>query len=208
MNARTKMTPRQHTAGIFVLKPPFDASVNVVYTVEAVESLSELKSDRVDIFTRYYQPKKLTTADCSADESANASIVTLRAGDGSVIEVPDTYILAYPGDAGISHTRRVLICDLGMVPDSMAVDFLIPDVSDVVRKSLGVISEVQLAVAPTRTELTYQQYIDSEKKRRANVATYESKDELIARLTASNNELKDRVSMLEELIIAMEEQKK
>lgn len=208
MSARTKMTPRQHTSGVFVLKPPFVASVSVVYTVEAIESIRELKMDRIDIFARYYQPKGLTTADYSADEAVNANIITLRAGDGSSIEVPDTYINSYPGDAGMLHTRQVLICDLGMIPDYLDIGFVANDVSDVIKKSVGVVSDVKFATAPVRTELTYDQYIDAEKKRRANVSMYDSKDEQIAKLTASNAALTDQVASLEQIIIAMNEQKK
>lgn len=207
MSKRVPLTPRVHTAGVYVLKPPFSASIDVVYTADAVVTFRELKKDGVDIFTEYYQKHKLTTADMAADDEVNASIVTLRAGDGTLIEVPDTYINSYPGDSGMAHTRQVLICDLGLIPETMNVDYIRDDVADILRNTIGVVSDVTLAIAPVRTDLTYSQYIESERRRLANVSTYESKDELITKLRAAVADLTDRNAQLEQIVIDLNEKK-
>lgn len=202
--AQTKraLTPPVHCAGVFSLITPFVANLNTVYTVDAVETFRELKADRVDIYVRYYQPKGLTVNDYTVDEKLNASIVTLRAGDGSLIEVPDTYIASYPGDSGAEHQHLVIIADLGLIPAYMDVNYLTSEVKDVLTKNVGVLSDVYLAVAPVNTQLTYSQHIDSERRRRGNVSAYMSKDEQIAMLTSQVESLRKQCDQLEQLVIA------
>lgn len=196
------LTPPTHCAGIFSLIPPFSAGLSTVYRVDAIETFRELKADRVDIFVRYYQPKGLTVNDFTTDEKLNASIVTLRAGDGSLIEVPDTYIASYPGDSGAEHKHLVLIADMGLVPDYMDVNYITGDVKDVLTQNLGVVSDVYLAIAPVNTQLTYQQHIQNERQRRGNVSVHVSKDEQIASLLAQVEALRKRNDQLEQLVIA------
>lgn len=202
--AQTKraLTPPAHCAGIFSLIPPFSAGLNTVYTVDAIETFRELKADRVDVYVRYYQPKGLSTNDFTTDEKLNASIITLRAGDGSLIEVPDTYIASYPGDSGADHKHLVLIADLGLIPDYMEVNYITTDVKDVLAKNLGVISDVYMAVAPVNTKLTYQQHIQSERARKGNVVLHVSKDEQIASLSAQVEALRKRNEQLEQIVIS------
>lgn len=202
--AQTKraLTPPAHCAGIFSLIPPFSAGLNTVYTVDAIETFRELKADRVDVYVRYYQPKGLSTNDFTTDEKLNASIITLRAGDGSLIEVPDTYIASYPGDSGADHKHLVLIADLGLIPDYMEVNYITTDVKDVLAKNLGVIGDVYMAVAPVNTKLTYQQHIQSERARKGNVVLHVSKDEQIASLSAQVEALRKRNEQLEQIVIS------
>lgn len=202
--AQTKraLTPPAHCAGIFSLIPPFSAGLNTVYTVDAIETFRELKADRVDVYVRYYQPKGLSTNDFTTDEKLNASIITLRAGDGSLIEVPDTYIASYPGDSGADHKHLVLIADLGLIPDYMEVNYITSDVKDVLAKNLGVIGDVYMAVAPVNTKLTYQQHIQSERARKGNVVLHVSKDEQIASLSAQVEALRKRNEQLEQIVIS------
>lgn len=201
--AQTKrpLTPPVHCAGIFSLIAPFTVSLTTVYTVDAVETFRELKADRVDIYVRYYQPRGLTINDYTIDDKLNASIVTLRAGDGSLIEVPDTYIASYPGDSGADHKHLVLIADLGLIPDYMDVNYITGDVKDVLTQNLGVVSDVYMAVAPVNTKLTYSQHIQSERQRRGNVSVHVSKDEQIANLLAQVEALRKRNDQLEQLVI-------
>lgn len=195
------LTPPVHCAGIFSLIAPFRVSTTTTYTVDAVETFRELKADKVDIFARYYQRVGLTTNDYTTDDGLNASIVTLRAGDGSLIEVPDTYIASYPGDSGVEHQRLVMVADLGLVPTYMDVEYLTTDIKDVLRKNIGVLSEVTMAIAPVTTQLTYQQHIASERQRKANVTAYESKDQIIARQATEIENLRKINEQLEQLVI-------
>lgn len=195
------LTPPVHCAGIFSLIAPFRVSITTTYTVDAVETFRELKADKVDIFARYYQRVGLTTNDYTTDDGLNASIVTLRAGDGSLIEVPDTYIASYPGDSGVEHQRLVMVADLGLVPTYMDVEYLTTDIKDVLRKNIGVLSEVTMAIAPVTTQLTYQQHIASERQRKANVTAYESKDQIIARQATEIENLRKINEQLEQLVI-------
>lgn len=199
------LTPPVHCAGIFSLISPFIANSTTTYTVAAVETFYELKNDKIDIFSRYYQKYNLTTNDYQVDDGLNASIVTLRAGDGSVIEVPDTYIASYPGDSGVTHNRIVVVADLGLIPDYMDVNYITSDIKDVLSKNIGVIGEVTLAIAPVTTLLTYSQHISSERQRKANVTSYESKDQIIARLTAEVEGLRKQNEQLEELVLASQQ---
>lgn len=200
MGQKKTMTPPLRCSGIFTLIAPFVGSTTIVYTVDAIESLRELKKDGVDLYTRYYQPKGLATTDYTTDAGLDASIVTLRAGDGSVIEVPDTYIASYPGDSGVSHTRHIIVADLGLIPDYLPVEYITSDVKDVLTKNLGVISDVFMAEAPVTTLLTYDQHVNNERQRRANVVIYESKDEQIARLTGEVDALRKQNEQLEQLL--------
>lgn len=195
------LTPPVHCAGVFSLIAPFKASGTTTYTVDAIETFRELKADRVDIFARYYQRMGLSTNEYTIDDALNASIVTLRAGDGSLIEVPDTYIASYPGDSGVEHVRIVMVADLGLIPTYMDVEYLTSDIKDVLRKNIGVIGEVTMAQAPVTTQLTYQQHISSERQRKANVTAYESKDQVIARQQAEIDNLRKKNEQLEQLVL-------
>lgn len=195
------LTPPVHCAGVFSLIAPFKASSTTTYTVYAVETFRELRSDKVDIFTRYYQRVGLTTNDYTLDDGLNASIVTLRAGDGSLIEVPDTYIASYPGDSGVEHVRIVMVADLGLIPTYMDVEYVTSDIKDVLRKNIGVIGEVTMGQAPVLTQLTYQQHIASERQRKANVTAYESKDQTIARQIVEIENLRKKNEQLEQLVL-------
>lgn len=196
------LTPPPHCAGVFSLIAPFVASSTTTYTVEAIESFRELKADKVDIFARYYQPKGLTTNDYTTDDALRACIITLRAGDGSLIEVPDTYIASYPGDSGVEHRRLIVVADLGLVPTYMDVSYVTSDVKDVLTKNLGVLSEVFLSEAPVTTQLTYSQHIASERQRKNNVTAYESKDQIIARQLVEIENLRRVNAQLEALVIS------
>ena len=198
------MTPPMLCSGIFTLIAPFSISTSIVYSVDAIESLRELKKDGIDVYTRYYQPHGLATTDYTTDVNLNASIVTLRAGDGSLIEVPDTYISSYPGASGISHTRYIVTADLGLVPDYLDIAYITSDIKDVLTKNLGIVGDVFLSEGPVTTQLTYEQHIANERQRRANVVIYESKDEQIARLTAEVDAIRKQNEQLEQILADMQ----
>lgn len=202
------LTPPPRCSGIFSLIPPFEPPTSVVFTVDAIESFRELKADGIDVYKRYYQKHGLAQTDYTEDDKLGACIITLRAGDGTLIEVPDTYIASYPGDSGIDHKRMVLVCDLGLIPDYLNIDFVSADVADVVKKSTGVVSKVDIAIAPVRTQLTYEQHIASERQRKQNIAMYESKDEQLAKALTENTYLRKQVEELEKIIIQLNETKK
>lgn len=171
---RKCITPPINASGIYTAYAPFTLPLNIVYRCDAIRTFKELIKKGINVYTTYYEPHGLSEAVYQADYDLNASIVTLVDGAGGFLYIPNTYIESYPGDAGVTYNRKVLVIELGMLPTQMDVDYIFPLVEDLVHKNLGVANNASVVTAPYTGVITHDQHVTLEAARLVAIRNYKT----------------------------------
>lgn len=154
--ARVPLTPPVNTEGIFKVNTPFSLPQDVMFRVDAILNFADIVRRGEDPYAKYYAPLNISNSDYLDDAKVGASILTLKSNDGQLVFIPDTYIETYPGAAGVSYVRNVLVWDCGPVPDYVDINAANADAMAVLAKALGVV------ITPSVTTLAYEGVISDE----------------------------------------------
>lgn len=157
--------PVMNSKGRFVLKLPFVAKETVIYSVIAIREISDLYIKGENVYKNYYQSVGLVNGTningsvFNYDEEVKTKpvIVTLEGTDGTITYVPSSYIISYPNEGDITYSRLVFSADLGAIPDIVAVDAILGDVTELIQSRFGVRAKVNIhrsysAVQPSNSE--------------------------------------------------------
>lgn len=154
--ARIPLTPPVNTEGIFKVNTPFSLPQDVMFRVDAISNFADVVRRNEDPYAKYYAPLGISNSDYLEDAKVGASIITFKSNDGQLVFIPDTYIETYPGAAGVSYVRNVLVWDCGPVPDYVDINAMNADAVAVLAKGLGV------QVTASVTTLAYEGVISDE----------------------------------------------
>jgi len=205
--ARIPLTPPINAEGLFKVNAPFVIPENVIFHVDAVRTFPDIvRKDRIDPFATYYAPVGLTDSVYAEDATAGASIVTLKSKDGQILDIPNTYIQSYPGANGVAYVRNVLILDLALVPDYVDVSVVKDDVSDVVRRLVGVDTGAEITTLAYEGVVTDANHLQMEAVRKSVIREAIPLSEQVTTLTARNAELQALVDQLQTVLAAVQEQ--
>lgn len=203
--------PAMNAKGRFVLKAPFEAKPNVVYEVTAIREFSDLYFQGVDVYREFYLKVGLEDGvtvnkeefNFSKEVSQYPSIVTLEGSDRSIIYVPSTYIVSFPEVNEVTkYSRLILSMDIGMLPDSLNLDSVLKEVSDLVSKRVGINVVPVLNRAYTPTQPTLEEHLVLENTRLGNIQaidnTFSEKERYKEENTALQQQVKTLLSILRE----------
>lgn len=130
------------TSGVWSLKAPFDTKpVNgIAYTLISIRKLTDILNAGADPEALYYTPFAITHADYLNDLDANVSILSLNNASYDTIYVPSSYVNKYPDIGGIPYNVYGITAELGSLPESVNLDYLLTLINDVIRENIGIAS--------------------------------------------------------------------
>lgn len=188
--------PAYKLSGRYTLKSPWVASQTITYKCVELSSFESLIADAEDIFATYYEPKGLTQTEYKADLAAKSTLVTLQGTDGTIIKVPDTYIVSFPNQSIPNYGNYVLSILLGPFREDYDFSFLKTEVGNLVSDTTGTKPTVNVDMVSATGELTAQQAEELEVSREASIT---NRDTLWARynaLTRQNADLQAKITAL------------
>lgn len=142
MAARINRTPPIDATGNYELNLPWkdgkDYSKTTIYRCESIRGFPQLDRDNIDVFINFYKPHGIVEAFYRQDAEANINIITLISEDGSErIDVPSSYIKKFPLDLNVPYSRVLLTFDLGLLPDSLAIEQVAEEMGILASYKLG-----------------------------------------------------------------------
>lgn len=194
--------PPLETKGIYVLKSPFTAAADTVYTTQAHRTIEEMIDRKLDPFELVYQPNGLTQDQYQQDKDEGVVIVTLMSADKPTILVPNRYIETYPNMGVVPHSHVVMVADCGMLPDHYDLSLIESAIQSVVVETTGVVVEVKSAVVPTSDAISEAQYAQLLAARQAAITT---REDPYAKILELNQQLQDSQDTITELLRLIEE---
>lgn len=201
-DVRVPRTPPIYAEGIFVCYPPYDSvvDINTVYIVEAIRSFPEMERRKRDVFAEVYEPHKLSETIYKEDAAAHAAIITLKAVDGTLLFIPNTYIESYPGMAGLEYSRNVVIVDVGMIPSTIDLKLLVADLQDVITKNVGATVDSVVDTMRYEGNITHEEHVALETARRLKIQQHIPLQQQVDEATQRTDEMQRQMDELVELI--------
>jgi len=130
-------SPQINATGSYELRTPWVIDSNVDYRCEALRGFEELELDNIDVYDRFYNPKGVSEQRFGEDRVNGINIVTLMSTDGPTIHVPSSYILKFPNNLNVPHSRLIMAIDLGLIPDHLDFYQLQQDILALVTNTIG-----------------------------------------------------------------------
>ena len=167
----TSLVPEVGTTGLFTLAAPFNTllAVNTAYTCIAVKQIADIVSNGDDPYEKYYAPYSLDKTTYQNDLAAGMVIVSLQASSGSVQSVPSTYISALPNIGGVPYSVMMLGVELSAIPESLDLTYLVNQIEQLVKDTIGVTSTVHQVKVSATTNLSATDAATIEAARQANI---------------------------------------
>lgn len=202
---RTLITPPIHTTGLYSFFTPFVQDLDLVFRTHAVRSFDELIARQIDPYEEYYKPKNISEKSYQEDAAMGASIVTLISAEDEYIFVPNTYIESYPGMNGLRYERKLILFDLGPLPSTFQIDYMIGDLKDLIKKGVGVDEEkakIKFTTVPMSSTVAHEDHIQLEATRRAAIQLHVPLEVQLAEQTKRADGLKEQNDQLLAIISA------
>lgn len=146
--------------GRFKFKEPFDKELNsnTVYTVASIKSFDNIIDSGIDVYKEIYEPNGLTEEDFTkAYTNGKVNIIELIDETGKYFNVPSDYFLSVPDINGVLYRDKMLVADLGYLPDNYEFSELKKIITDVIRLNVGVDVETKVVDASPTVMLTKEQ---------------------------------------------------
>lgn len=201
------MLPMLGAKGIYKLKAPFDNDLlsNVMYTCIAIRNLRDITAKGGDPFTDYYaNPHSIDSSVYNADVANGVSIISLQAEDNSIVDVPSSYLAAYPDAGGVPYRVMLLSINLGAIPDALDLSPIIQKITDDVKDIVGVQSTVRAVAASNTTLLDTATAQNTEAARQANITNSTTDFSKLQQVTAQRDAALQKVQELQNYILAQQ----
>lgn len=192
----TAATPLPNMRGIYELIAPWSASDTVLYTCKSLQAFTQIEDNGEKGFDLYYKPKNLTESDWTKDRNAGAYLCGLFGDDGSVIYVPDVYILRYPSQANPQYSNFVASALIGPMPSDFNFEALKARWSEVISDLIGVTPEVFVESLDNSTVLSPEQAQALEAARRAAIKNRDTTWALYQKLKLDYARLEETANQL------------
>lgn len=190
------MTPLPNMRGIYTLISPWSVEPTVLYTCKSLQSFSQIVSDGVKGFERYYSPQGLTEADWSRDLAAGAYLCGLFGDDGSVIYVPDVYILNYPSQNSPQYSTFIASALIGPLPSNFNFVAVKAKIAEIISDTIGMEPEVFIDTMDNSTVLTPEEAAAAESARLAQIKNRTSTYAQLLKLQQDYNKLQKTANTL------------
>ena len=148
------------TKGRFKFKEPFNHVLNdnAIYTVASIKSFDNIIDSGLDVYETIYQPVGLTEdVFTKAYTDGKVNVIELVDESGKYFNVPSDYITSVPDINGILYRDKMMVIDLGYLPDNYVFDDVKSAVSELVKLMVGVEADVKVVDASPTIMLTEEQ---------------------------------------------------
>lgn len=165
------LVPPVGLIGRFLLREPLNTvlSANILYTVTAVESLSKLLADNIDVKTIMYLSQGLTADQYLSDLKNNIPMVTLKTEADELFYIPANLIENMPEATGIVYKQRAIVINLGYVNDTIDIESVGIEVCDLVKGYTGLDVSAEDVDLSGSYILSYEEDDAREAKRMSNI---------------------------------------
>ncbi len=196
------LIPPIDTRGIYILKPPFDVSLQpaTLYRCAAIRNFKDIENNGVNVFETYYVNRNISQADYEKDRRDGVKIITLITDAYAPVYVPSSYIASYPDFGTRNYQRVVLSVDLGPLPDVLDLGFVKSKIAEDVHQSFGVKPVVNVAIAPMSGVVTTEQSDARETARQSAIRNSTTDYGLLVKEREKNALLAQRCAVLEQLV--------
>lgn len=194
-----KMTPPLHAQGRYVTKSPWELPGTLIYECIAIRSFDDIYKLGIDVYEVYYVPMGLInspTFSFSDEKAAKANIITLRGSDGSIIYIPDTYILSFPNAGTVKYQHVVLSASIGALPEYLDLTAIHREVENLIAGKLGTTVTVKEMVVPTTDQPSNENHEILEAARLGSVTSYENDYTRLKKEEAKNALLQAKLNAL------------
>lgn len=199
-------TPRVGANGIFTLNTPLPIGSPTFTTIDgtctAVVKISTLLDEGVDVKTTYYTPYGLDN-DYAGDVSNDVSIVTITDNGGVLIYIPGSYFSDVPVKASVPYSRIVLSVDLQALPDALDLSVAMDAVRDLVSDITGKQGVVRIHKGDIPGSISKESHDLLELNRLLAINARPTPYAEVARLSAINADLSNRLALLENKVLSL-----
>lgn len=150
-------TPLINMRGLYKLIQPWSIANTVLYTCKSLQTFSQIEDNGQSGYELYYEPQGLSQDAYKQDLAAGAILCGLFGDDGTVIYVPDVYILTYPSQDSPQFSNFVLSALIGPMRSNTNFEFVKSKVSEVLSDTLGFQPEIFVDALDNSTVLTPQE---------------------------------------------------
>ena len=193
------------TKGRFKFKEPFNTVLvdNNIYTVESIRSFNNLLDTGIDIYEEIYKPHNLTEEDFNKD-LVNGKVVIVELVDeaGKYFSLPSSYIISVPNINGVLYRDKMLVADLGYLPDNYDFTEVKSNVTDLIKMLIGVNVEVNVIDASPTIMLTIEQDKTNEAER---LSIIKNEDNVYVKLRNCEAKVEQASKIIKGLELALEQ---
>lgn len=188
--------------GTFELSTPYSVLVkaNVEYTCIAIRKFEDIVAEGGDPYELYYKNAGLSLQSFKDDVAVAANVITIQASDGSVIHVPDTYVISMPNQGGVPYHVLALGVTLAALPDKTDLSYLKDRVQDLVRDTLGVESTVREVAISALLSISKEEHENIEAARRALITASRTDFAQLVEMTRQRDAGLQKIAQLEAYI--------
>jgi hypothetical protein len=193
------------TKGRFKFKEPFNQVLknDNIYKIESLRTFDNLSESGIDVYETVYKKHNLTKEDYNRDLiDGKVVIVELSDEGGKYYNIPSSYILSVPNVTGVLYRNKMLVVDLGFLPDDTNFTELITNTDELVKELLGIKVETNVIDASPTIMVSNQQHKVNEKER---LMTIKSEDNVYTRLKHCEDKLKQAKKIINNLELAIEQ---
>ena len=195
-----RVTPPLLAKGKYTLNTPYTLNASMEYQCISIRDFIDCYRKGEDVQGLYYTPVGLIDGangfSFDAEVDAKVSIVTLKGTDGTLVYVPDTYIVNYPVQSEVPYKHLVLSCSLGILPDSVEIEALILEIANIATAMTGKPPVIQVSSLPILNHPTDVEHASFEAIRQGNISISETSQETIIRLNARITEMSQTILLL------------
>lgn len=199
------LTPPINATGNYEVRAPFTVNSNTIYRCEAIRGFEELLSRNIDVFDSYYNSVGISFEQFERDLRFGINIVTLVDNNNVNLDIPSSYITAFPETVNIPHSRFFVLLDIGILPDDIDLSPLQQDLIDQVDGIVGNTSSSTIAavavdelVTPDIANTLAQTRIVNQRIERSNFARLQSLEDQVTALQSE-------IAAKDQIIIAQQQ---
>jgi len=134
------LVPTINSVGKFKLATPLNTFLNtdITYTVIGNRTISEMVDDGLNVLDHVYKVMSLTEEDYHNDLTNNIIISILKSESNDTFYIPTNKFVAIPDITGKRYVQKTIGVNLGYLPVDLDVEYLIPELTDLIASMLGV----------------------------------------------------------------------
>lgn len=203
-------TPSIGDTGYYTFKEPFTSYLSNLFNVDIeacklrVTSIISIKDnvrgDSRDPFSDIYLPAGLDEADYKLDIDNGIVLVSFSFCDGrgneKFLRVPVNYIATVPTDNEVNYSSRLLMIDLGLLPEDLDLTSHYEDIKDYITTRLGVEPKLKDITTGKPKTLPYDKHTMLETIRSNKVTVHETNNIQLEKLRVAYTDLLDRLDEL------------
>ena len=197
------LVPIINTRGKFKLSTPLDTVLNsdIIYTVIANRSILEMINDGLDILNNVYLIMNLTEDDYNVDLANNVIITVLQSENEDTYYIPSNKFISIPDITGKRYMQKTMAINLGYLPIDLNLDYLLPEVTDLIQSLLGITPNASIIDTSQVTLYTNEEHDLFTAERLATITNNETCVGKLVKIQNILDEMRNKEKILVERLI-------